>query len=200
VHLRTGRRALWQELPFLAMIAVILAVMVKAFVVQAYYIPSRSMVPTLDIGDRVLVNRTAYRFGTPQHGQVAVFIRPDSDAARPAAGVAGATQRMLAKAFGNAPPGTEDLIKRVIGRPGDVVAARGGKLFRNGREVNEPYLEPGTVTSTFGPVRVPPDSLWMMGDNREDSADSRTFGPIRESDLVGRAVVLIWPFDNAGSL
>jgi len=197
---RVSRRALWQELPFLAMIAVILAVMVKAFVVQAYYIPSRSMVPTLEIGDRVLVNRTAYKFGTPQHGQVAVFVRPDPDAAPPAGGVAGALQRMMAKAFGNAPPGTEDLIKRVIGTPGDVVAGRGGKLYRNGQPVDEPYLKPGTVTSTFGPVRIEPGQLWMMGDNREDSADSRTFGPIKESDLVGRAVVLIWPFDSAGGL
>jgi signal peptidase I len=203
---RAGRRvsrrgkAFWRELPVLLVIAILLALLVKGFVLQAFFIPSKSMLPTLEVGDRVLVNRLAFRVGEPQHGQVVVFIRPDPNAAPPPQGPLGIVQRAVASGLGNAPPGSEDLIKRVIGVPGDVVAARKGRLLRNGRPVDEPYLTKGTKTSSFGPVRIPPGHLWVMGDNREDSADSRRFGPVPQADLVGRAVVLIWPFDNVGGL
>ena len=193
------RKPFWRELPVLLLIAVLLALLVKGFVLQAFYIPSKSMEPTLKVGDRVLVNRLAYRAGQPQHGQIVVFIRPDPNAAPPQGPLA-VVQRAVASGLGNAPPGSEDLIKRVIGVPGDVVAARNGRLLRNGQVVAEPYLAKGTVTQSFGPVRVPPDHLWVMGDNRENSADSRRFGPIPEGDLVGRAVVLVWPFTSVSGL
>jgi signal peptidase I len=189
-----------RELPFLLIIAVVLALLVKSLVVQAFYIPSRSMEPTLAIGDRVLVNRLAFRFGEPEHGDVVVFFRPDPDAGKQPTGVIGFLKRAAAQGLGNAPPGSEDLIKRVIGKPGDVLFARNGKLWRNGEQLNETYLRPETKTSSFGPVRVPEGHIWVMGDNREDSQDSRKFGPVDEEVLVGRAMVLIWPFDHVGKL
>jgi signal peptidase I len=202
---RTGRhdggrrRPLWAEVPVLVVIALLLAVGIKSLLVQAFYIPSESMLPTLKVNDRVLVNRLAYRFGHPEHGQVVVFLKHDPESA-PNPGPLGLVQRAVAQGLGNAPPGSEDLIKRVIGVPGDSVQGKDGRLLVNGKPVDEPYLAPGTTTSTFGPVKVRPGHLFVMGDNREGSLDSRRFGQVPEDDLVGRAVVLLWPFDNVGGL
>jgi signal peptidase I len=167
--------------------------------VQAFYIPSRSMEPTLDVGDRVVVNRLAYRFGDPRHGQVVVFLRPTGVEQAPA-GPLSWVRRAVAQGLGGTPPGSEDLIKRVVGLPGDVLEGRGGHLVRNGRVVDEPYLRPGTVTGDFPKVRSKPGCYWVMGDNREDSADSRVFGQIDRSVLVGRAVLTVWPVPHAGGL
>jgi signal peptidase I len=177
---RRTRRRFFAELPFLLVAALILTVLVKGFLIQAFFIPSRSMEPTLDVGDRVVVNRLAYRLGDPGRGQVVVFLRPT-----------GVDQ----------PPATnEDLIKRVVGLPGDVLEGRDGYLLRNGRRVVEPYLRPNTFTSDFKKVRVKPDHFWVMGDNREDSADSRVFGQVHRSALVGRAILTVWPVPHAGGL
>jgi signal peptidase I len=88
----------------------------------------------------------------------------------------------------------------VVGVPGDVLEGRNGHLWRNGRQVDEPYLRANTFTSDFKKVRVKPDHYWVMGDNREDSADSRVFGQIERSSLVGRAVLTVWPVPHAGGL
>jgi signal peptidase I len=197
---KTPRSGFIRELPFLLIIAVVLAILVKGMVVQAFYIPSGSMENTLKIGDRVLVNRLAYRFGEPKHGQVIVFYRPDPKAGPQPTGVFGFLKRATAQGLGYAPPGTEDLIKRVIGEPGDVLFARNGKVWRNGKPIDEPYIKPGVRTSAFGPIRVPEGHVWVMGDNRENSEDSRRFGPVPKETFVGRAVVLIWPFGNVGGL
>jgi signal peptidase I len=158
------------------------------------------MEPTLDVGDRVVVNRLAYRLGDPGHGQVVVFLRP-ADVEQPASGgPLSWVRRAVAQGLGGTPPGSEDLIKRVVGLPGDVVEGRAGHLFRNGRVVDEPYLRPGTWTSDFKKVRIKPGHYWVMGDNREDSADSRVFGQIDRSVLVGQAVLTVWPVTNAGGL
>ena len=189
------------ELPTLALTALLLTMLVKGFLVQAFYIPSRSMEPTLDVGDRVVVNRLAYRLGQPQHGQVVVFLRPTRGAAEADGGGALALlRRAVAAGLGGTPPGSEDLIKRVVGLPGDVVQGRDGRLWRNGEQVDEPYLPPQTFTSDFGPVRIRPGYYWMMGDNREDSADSRVFGQVPASALVGRAVLTVWPPPHVGGL
>jgi signal peptidase I len=192
-------RPLWAEVPVLMVIALLIAVGIKSLLVQAFYIPSESMTPTLEVNDRVLVNRLAYRFGEPQRSQVVVFVRRDPGAVTNP-GPLGLVQRAVAQGLGNAPPGSEDLIKRVIGVPGDSVEGKDGRIFINGRAIPEPYLAPGTETSSFGPVRIKPGHVFVMGDNRGDSLDSRRFGQIPESDLVGRAVVLLWPFDSVGGL
>jgi signal peptidase I len=179
--------------------ALILTVLVKGFLIQAFFIPSRSMEPTLDVGDRVVVNRLAYRLGDPAHGQVVVFLRP-TGAEASGGGPISWVRRAVAQGLGGTPPGSEDLIKRVVGLPGDRLEGRDGHLIRNGQVVDEPYLRPGTRTSDFDPVQVKPDHLWVMGDNREDSADSRVFGQVQRSSLVGRAVVTVWPVQHAGGL
>jgi signal peptidase I len=179
--------------------ALILTILVKGFLIQAFYIPSRSMEPTLDVGDRVVVNRLAYRLGDPAYGQVVVFLRPTGADQPPAGGPISWVRRAVAQGLGGTPPGSEDLIKRVVGLPGDVLEGRDGHLIRNGVEVDEPYLRPRTFTSDFK-VRVRPDHFWVMGDNREDSADSRSFGQVHRSALVGRAVLTVWPVQHTGGL
>ncbi len=197
---RRTRRRFFAELPFLLVAALILTVLVKGFLIQAFYIPSRSMEPTLDVGDRVVVNRLAYRLGEPSHGQVVVFLRPTGSEEAPAGGPLSWVRRAVAQGLGGTPPGNEDLIKRVVGLPGDVVEGRDGHLYRNNQRVDEPYLRPGTYTSPFDKVRIKRGHYWVMGDNREDSADSRSFGQIDRSQLVGRAVLTVWPVPHAGGL
>ncbi len=97
-------------------------------------------------------------------------------------------------------PSTEEYIKRVIGLPGETVEGKDGHVFINGRELVEPYLPAGTSTSNFGPITVPKGGLWMMGDNRSNSSDSRVFGAIRRRTVVGRAILRVWPFSRAAFL
>ena len=158
------------------------------------------MEPTLDVGDRVVVNRLAYRLDDPGRGQVVVFLRPTDVDQSATGGPLSWVRRAVAQGLGGTPPGSEDLIKRVVGLPGDVLEGRDGHLVRNGKVVDEPYLPPGTFTSTFPKVKIKPDHYWVMGDNREDSADSRVFGQIDRSVLVGRAVLTVWPVTHAGGL
>ncbi len=154
--------------------AVVVALLVKTYLVQAFRIPSSSMEQTLQIGDRVMVNKLSYRFGEPSPGDVVVFTRPEG--------------------AGTDPTAPEDLIKRVIGVGGDTIATVDGVLQRNGAPVDEPYLQPGTVTTGLEqPVTVPDGQLWVMGDNRTNSSDSRVFGPIPVDSVVGRAEVVMWP-------
>jgi signal peptidase I len=145
------------------------------------------------VGDRVVVNRLSYRLGAPKPGQVEVFLRRTGDRAATNENALSWVRRAVAQGFGGAPAGSEDLIKRVIAGPGDVVQGSQGRVWVNGRALNEPYLRRGAITSDFGPVKVPPGHYWVMGDNREDSSDSRVFGPIPHSSLVGRAVGTVWP-------
>jgi signal peptidase I len=198
LHGRRARRRFLGELPFLLLAALILTVLVKGFLVQAFFIPSRSMEPTLEVGDRVVVNRLAYRIGEPAHGDVVVFLRPVGTGEAPPGGPLSWVRRAVAQGLGGTPPGSEDLIKRVVGLPGDTVEGRDGQPWRNGRRVPEPYLGGGRFTSEFDPVRIKPGHYWVMGDNREDSADSRVFGQVPRSTLVGRAALTVWPFTHVG--
>lgn len=159
-------------------IAALAAFLIRSYVVQTFYIPSASMSPTLLVQDRVLVNKLAYRFGDPGRGDVVVFERPPED------------QDATVK----------DLIKRVVAVEGDTVEARDGALFVNNEQVDEPYLRAGTETLNLPPTTIAQDELFVMGDNRGNSADSRVFGPISEDLLVGEADFRIWPFGRAGSL
>jgi signal peptidase I len=198
LHGRRARRRFLGELPFLLLAALILTVLVKGFLVQAFFIPSRSMEPTLEVGDRVVVNRLAYRIGEPAHGDVVVFLRPVGTGEPPSGGPLSWVRRAVAQGLGGTPPGSEDLIKRVVGLPGDTVEGKDGQLLRNGRRVAEPYLAGKGFTSEFAKVKVKPGHYWVMGDNREDSADSRVFGQVPRSTLVGRAVLTVWPFTHLG--
>jgi signal peptidase I len=150
--------------------ALLIALLIKAFLFQAFYIPSESMVPTLKKNDRVLVNKLSYRLHDVHRSDIVVF---------------------------EAPPGQEDqvkdLVKRVIGLPGDTVEGREGHVYVNGEPLEEDYLPDGTVTEPFDAQKVPPDHYWVMGDNRSRSRDSRWFGFIPEDDIVGRVFLRIWP-------
>lgn len=160
-------------------IAVSLTLVVKAYVFTAYSIPSVSMVPTLEVNDRVIVSRLSR---DPSRGDVIVFDRPANDP--------------------KTSPGDPDvLIKRVIGLPGDTVTAdESGQVLVNNRIIDEPYLAPGTVTAIGAPIEVGDDQLLVMGDNRPASQDGRTFGPISKDLIVGRALVRFWPFSRMGRL
>jgi signal peptidase I len=204
-----GRPSAWmREIPILVAVALGIALLVKTFLVQAFFIPSESMENTLLTGDRVLVNKFADRFGGDvQRGQVVVFKDPggwldtgeDETSGNPIV-------RGLKDVFsfvGLLPSTSEkDLIKRVIGVAGDKVACCDdqGRITVNGVGIDEPYLYPGDKPSDRAfSVTVPPNRLWVMGDHRSDSADSRAHmdgpgnGTIPADNVVGRAFVLVWP-------
>lgn len=161
--------------------AVVVALLVKTFLVQAFRIPSESMVPTLEQGDRVLVNKLSYRLHDIHRGDVVVFTRPPE--------------------LQGGPGEPDDLIKRVIGLPGDTLVARDGSMYVNGRKLEEPYLPAGTSTTNLDqPVKVPEGQIFVMGDNRTNSQDSRFFGPVPQSTVVGRAFLVMWPPGRLSSL
>jgi signal peptidase I len=180
----TGRTLV--EYAVLAVVAVAVALLIQAFLVKPYRIPSESMENTLLIGDRVLVDRISWRFTEPQRGEITVFHPPFSGPV---------------------------LIKRIIGMPGDVISLRDGYVYINGVRLNEPYVrriggrqEPtdpftnGLAWSLQQPYHVPAGTYFMMGDNRTDSGDSREFGPVPRGQLVGHAFWRYWPPGRFGSL
>jgi signal peptidase I len=199
---------LWREIPMLAGIALALALLIKTFLVQAFYIPSGSMEHTIDIGDRVLVDKFSPWFGdTPERGEVVVFRDPGGWLGKKPADDPPPVLKQIKQGLvfvGMLPSDDEqDLIKRVIGVGGDTVACcdPSGRITVNGVPLDEPYLYKGNAPSTkrFS-VTVPKGRLWVMGDHRGDSADSRAHmdrpfeGTISEDDIVGRAVMVAWPF------
>jgi signal peptidase I len=203
----------WRELPILVVIALGLAFLLKTFLVQAFYIPSGSMEDTLQIGDRVMVNKLAYTLGDIQRGDVIVFNGVDSwDPEIEVAETGNPVTRALATvagAFGFASPNEKDYIKRVIGLPGDRVVCcdKQDRITVNGIPIDEPYVFEGNKPSsdTFD-VRVPDGRVWVMGDHRAASSDSRAHtddpggGSIPVDSVVGRAFVIIWPVSDTGFL
>lgn len=188
---RGGVLSFFRELPGLILVAFVLALLIKTFLVQAFYIPSASMVPTLEIGDRVLVNKLVYDFGVPQRGDVIVF--EDPNAQEPDRSFFGAIAHWLTEGLGFATADEQDFIKRVIGIPGDELEIREGEVFING----EPFDEPPGIrqgNDNYGPDTVEADSVFVMGDNRPNSSDSRSLlGQIPYDKIVGKAFVLLWP-------
>lgn len=197
---------LWIEMPLVIIIAVLLAFLVKTFLVQIFYIPSGSMENTLLVGDRVAVNRLAYRLGQPQRGDVIVFDGVDSfvpaSQAPPSEGPIAGLFTELGRTVGVVPPPDTVFVKRVIGVAGDKVACCDpkGRVTVNGTPINEPYLYPGNEPSdTQFSVEVPPGKLWVMGDHRAASADSRAHlgdpggGFVPVDRALGRAFAVIWP-------
>ncbi|HHP51096.1 MAG TPA: signal peptidase I [Moorella mulderi] len=154
-------------------IAVALALFIRNFVFTPFYIPSPSMEPTLRPGDRIIVNRLAYCFSPPQRGDVVVFHYP-LDIRR-------------------------DYIKRIVAVGGDVIEARDNVLYINGQpQPPLSFLPPGVVYQDFGPIRVPPGKYFVMGDNRNNSADSREWGTLDEKLIIGKAVFIFWPPHRIG--
>ncbi|HYZ11623.1 MAG TPA: signal peptidase I [Actinomycetota bacterium] len=184
----------FKELPGLIIIAFALALLIKTFLIQAFFIPSGSMVPTLRVGDRVLVNKLVYDFGEPQRGDVIVFENPtlrEEDR-----NVFQAVWDWLVEGFGFSADPTRDFIKRVVGVPGDTVEMKNGKVYVNGKLTSEPYLS-NRGAQDYPPTQVKPDHVFVMGDNRPNSQDSRSaLGQIPMDKIVGKAFVLLWPLDR----
>ncbi|MFE6778028.1 signal peptidase I [Streptomyces sp. NPDC057702] len=211
---RAKHRSFWKELPLLVGIALLLALLIKTFLVQAFSIPSDSMQNTLQRGDRVLVDKLTPWFGSePERGEVVVFHdpggwldeAPQSDSGPVAEGV----QKVLSF-IGLMPSAEEkDLIKRVIAVGGDTVECKNdGPVKVNGKALDEPYIFPGDTPcgdKEFGPIHVPDGRIWVMGDHRQDSLDSRYHqnldnGTVSNDEVVGRAIVKAWPINRWGTL
>jgi signal peptidase I len=168
-------------------VALVLAFAVRTFAVQLFYIPSGSMLPTLQVGDRIVVDKLAYRFEPIRRGDVVVFSRPPLE-----------------------PADYQDLVKRVIGLPGDTLSLVAGKVYVDGRPLKEPWLPeppppttPSSGTASFGlahPFTVPAGEYFVMGDDRTDSEDSRYFGPIPGDLVVGKMSFVVWPVGDGGWL
>lgn len=188
-----------RELPVLLLIAFVLAFLLRTFVVQVFYIPSSSMEPTLQINDRMVVEKVSYHFREPRRGEIAVF-EGDDLGSLPDNGVVGRAVRGVGQFIGIVPASARDFVKRVIGLPGDEVLIEGGQVFVNGEPIDEPYVVYDDE-SDFGPVTVPEGRLFFLGDNRPNSSDSRrSLGFVEADQVVGRASVVIWPFDHFGLL
>jgi signal peptidase I len=169
--------------------ALLIALVVKAFLFQAFYIPSDSMVPTLKTNDRVIVNKLSYKLHPVHRGDIVVFKTPKGADGKPI------------------DPTIKDLIKRVIGLPGETISARNGQVTINGKPLVESYLPKGTVTDCekfvpdcFPKGPLPSNEYFVMGDNRGGSRDSRYFGPISKGEIVGRAFIRVWPLSRIGFL
>jgi signal peptidase I len=183
----------WIELPLLIGIALVVAVIIKTFLFQAFYIPSSSMEDTLQINDRVLVSKISYTIGDIGHRDIIVFDDPRGGFEQPEEGALDSVVRSLLESVGLAAPQSE-FIKRVIGLPSDTVTAKDGELLVNGVIQDEPYRkQPDKPLPDFGPILVPQGELFVMGDNRFASQDSRFFGTIPIDTVVGHAFVIIWP-------
>lgn len=191
------------EIPILLVVAAVIAFLVKTFIAQAYYIPSGSMLPQLQIDDRVVVSKLAYKAHDPRRGDIIVFDDPktgqstETDVER--TGVA-KVLRKIGEGVGVVQPSTDEFIKRVIALPGERVEGRDGYVYINDHKLIEPYLPEGVRTDDFDPQTVAKGKLWVMGDNRSGSADSRVFGQIDVDSIVGRAVIKVWPFSHISFL
>jgi signal peptidase I len=154
--------------------ALLVALVLKATVVQTFYIPSGSMLPTLEVGDRIVVNKLAFRLGEVERGDLVVFSKPTT--------------------LDNVQ--INDFIKRVIGLPGEEISSRDGQVFINGKQLLEPYLQAGEFTSGLPNTKIPTGHYFVMGDNRKNSSDSRFFGAIPSELLVGEPFIRIWPLSR----
>ncbi len=205
------------ELPLLIMFAFLIAIVIKTFIVQAFFIPSGSMIPTLRVGDRVLVEKLSYRLHDPRRNDIVVFARellgPPPDVPWPQD-----VRNFMRELVGLPTGDEEDFIKRVVAVAGDTIKYQGSprKLVVNGELVDIGYINNGADRSSptltekdckrlqmeeaDGGCRVPAGRVFVMGDNRGDSRDSRIFGPIPEDLIVGRAFIRVFPLGDLGFL
>lgn len=205
------------ELPMLIAAAFVIAVVIKTFLVQAFFIPSESMLPTLHPGDRVLVEKLGYRFSEPSRGDVVVFEKTVFGEA-PDVPWYQDGKNFVRELLGLPTGVEEDYIKRIVAVGGDTIRYSGTPraLMINGNEVDQPFIRGGRdrfsssltaqdcerlgMRAHEGGCLVPAGRVFVMGDNRGDSEDSRILGPIDEDRIVGRAFVIIWPPGDAGGL
>ena len=177
------------ELVGVVVVVIVFAVLLRTFVVATYSIPSGSMEPTLQIGDRIVVDKLSYHLHGVDRTNIVVFRTPPNEEC--------------------AGPPVADLVKRVIGLPGEIISLRDGNVSINGRFLPEPFLAPDVRHNTYPgpgtnayalqhPFRIPPGDVYVMGDNRPDSCDSRYWGPIPESTIVGKVDLRIWPLSRIG--
>jgi len=182
--------------------ALLVAIIIKTFLFQAFYIPSPSMEPTLKVGDRVLVNKLSYKLHDVHRSDIVVFERP-STKPQTVEGCNGESVTITPPT--NSTENVHDLIKRVVALGGETVESRSGRIFVNGQLLDEPYLASTVVTPVFSTfsspcIRVPKGDIFVLGDNRINSSASNSFGPIPESLIVGRAFVRVWPPGDIGGL
>ena len=198
------------EMPGLIIMSLVLAILIKTFLIQAFYIPSESMRDTLQINDRVLVSKIPYYLHDPHRGDVIVFSEPNPEK-REQRGAIDGFVHWLFQGIGFTKPDNPDFIKRVSGIPGDEVWAKHNKVYVNGVAINEPYVK--GRTADFDKVKVPPHMYFVLGDNREQSQDSRFglgviadptkmpgIGFIPRDNIIGKAWVIVWPKDHWGTL
>jgi signal peptidase I len=192
------------ELVVIVAVALGLALGIQQFLVKPYRIPSESMVPTLEVGQRVLVNRIGHRFGDPKVGDIVVFHPPRGSAND----ACGNSDRPETAACDRPTGGQADVnfIKRVVAGPGDTISIVRGRVIRNGKRQNEPYIantcadDASRGCNLNTPIRIPPDHWFMMGDNRGESDDSRFWGPVPRDSIIGGAFATYWPPNRIGLL
>lgn len=159
-------------------LSVVLALGIRTFVAEARYIPSGSMLPTLEINDRLIIDKLSYRFQSPHRGDIVVF---------------SPTDKLKEQNFKDA------FIKRVIGLPGDKVEVKAGRVYINNKPIQEKYIE-DKPDYQYGPITVPPNQYLVLGDNRNNSYDSHYWGFVPRDRIIGRAIVRFWPLNRLGEL
>jgi signal peptidase I len=170
-------RSAWENVQ-IAVIALVLALLIRSFVAEPRFIPSNSMVPTLQIGDRLIVEKVSYRQHTPHFGDIVVFQPPDL---------------LLQQGYKR----DQAFIKRVIGLPGQTVEVKQGQVFVDGQGLAESYIA-APPAYTMPLITVTPDTVFLMGDNRNNSNDSHVWGLLPQQNIIGRAIVRFFPFDRIG--
>ena len=164
----------------IVIIAVAVSFLIRTYVFQTFFIPSASMEPTLQLGDRLIVDKLSVDFGTINRGDIVVFKAPPAENC----GL----------------PKVTDLVKRVIGIPGDHLTSKGNTIYVNGKPLKEAWTHTEPLGPAIGNVTVPANQYFMMGDNHSDSCDSRSWGTVPRSDIIGKAFIRIWPLSRFGFL
>lgn len=210
-HHRTPRKkSLWREYAEALVIAIILALTIRVFIVQAFKIPSGSMIPSLQIGDHILVNKLAYGIQIPGDCELEMSLLPVTCYSSDLVVDFGPPERGDVIVFRYPEDEQKDFIKRIIGVPGDAIQIRNKIVYVNGERFQDATftqrVDPGIIDGrinprdNYGPVTVPPHSYFVMGDNRDQSLDSRFWGYVREHKIKGRAFLVYWSWNGRGSL
>jgi signal peptidase I len=176
---KASNRKVLMEWVVIIVIAVVASLLVRTFVFQTYFIPSASMEPTLHIGDRIIINKLSVDFGTIHTGDIVVFKAPPAE---------------------NCGTKVADLVKRVIGVPGDRLTSKANTIYINGKPLDETWPHDEPLGTPIGNVTVKPGQYFVMGDNHPDSCDSRYWGTVPRSDIIGKVFLRIWPLSRIGFL